>query len=271
MPAPLNSSLSFWIPFNMTPFFVIIPARYGSTRLPAKPLKLIAGRPMIQWVYEAAKRSSAEEVWIATDDQRVADAASAFGARICMTRPEHESGTDRLQEVVAQLGLADDAIVVNVQGDEPLLPPEVIDQVARNLAGCSDASVATLSEPLHQAEDCFNPNIVKVVSDLQQRALYFSRAPIPWGRDTYASSEPQLPVAALAQRHIGLYAYRVTLLHQFVTWPMAALEAFEKLEQLRVLANGHRIHVAPACVPVPGGVDTLDDLERVRRLLEQKQ
>lgn len=253
----------------MTPFFVIIPARYGSTRLPAKPLKLIAGRPMIQWVYEAASRSAATDVWIATDDQRVADAAAAFGGRVCMTRADHESGTDRLQEVVTQLGLADDAIVVNVQGDEPLLPPDVIDQVARNLAENPSASVATLSEPLHQAADCFNPNIVKVVSDLQQKALYFSRAPIPWGRDTYSSVNPQLPVAELAQRHIGLYAYRVALLHKFVTWPMAALEAFEKLEQLRVLANGHQIHVAPACVPVPGGVDTEEDLDRVKRLLEQ--
>ncbi len=252
----------------MTPFSVIIPARYGSTRLPAKPLKMIAGRPMIQWVYEAASRSTAQAVWIATDDQRVADAAAAFGAQVCLTRVDHESGTDRLQEVVAQLGLADDAIVVNVQGDEPLLLPEVIDQVAHNLATCPSASVATLSEPLHSTADCFNPNIVKVVSDVHQQALYFSRAPIPWGRDTYSSSAPQLPAAELAQRHIGLYAYRVALLHQFVTWPMAALEAFEKLEQLRVLANGHKIHVAPACVPVPGGVDTPEDLVRVQHLLE---
>lgn len=252
----------------MTPFSVIIPARYGSTRLPAKPLKMIAGRPMIQWVYEAASRSAAQAVWIATDDQRVADAASAFGAQVCLTRADHESGTDRLQEVATQLGLADDAIVVNVQGDEPLLPPEVIDQVAHNLAACPPASVATLSEPLHNASDCFNPNIVKVVSDVHQQALYFSRAPIPWGRDTYSSTAPQLPAEELAQRHIGLYAYRVALLHQFVTWPMAALEAFEKLEQLRVLANGHKIHVAPACVSVPGGVDTPEDLMRVKHLLE---
>lgn len=224
---------------------------------------------MIQWVYETASRSAAAEVWVATDDRRVADAVAAFGGRVCMTRPDHESGTDRLQEVVAQLGLPDHAIVVNVQGDEPLLPPAAIDQVARNLAEAPDASVATLSEPLREAADCFNPNIVKVVSDLQQKALYFSRAPIPWGRDTYSSPAPQLPATALGQRHIGLYAYRVALLHQFVTWPVAELEAFEKLEQLRVLANGHRIHVAPACVPVPGGVDTPDDLERVKRLLEQ--
>jgi 3-deoxy-manno-octulosonate cytidylyltransferase (CMP-KDO synthetase) len=253
----------------MTPFSVIIPARYGSTRLPAKPLKQIAGKPMIQWVYEAACNSAAEEVWIATDDQRVADAVTTFGARVCMTRADHESGTDRLQEVATQLGLADDAIVVNVQGDEPLLPSAVIDQVARNLAECPSASMATLSEPLHSATDCFNPNIVKVVSDIHQQALYFSRAPIPWGRDSYSSGTPLLPAAELAQRHIGLYAYRVALLHRFVTWPVAALEAFEKLEQLRVLANGHKIHVASACAPVPGGVDTPEDLERVKRLLEQ--
>jgi len=252
----------------MTPFFVIIPARYGSTRLPAKPLKLIGGRPMIQWVYEAASRSSAQEVWIATDDQRVMDVALSFGARVCMTRGDHESGTDRLQEVVTQLGLPGDAIVVNVQGDEPLLPPDVIDQVAGNLAANPFASVATLSEPLHSIGDCFNSNIVKVVSDLQGKALYFSRAPIPWGRDTYGTEKPELPAEQLAQRHIGIYAYRVSLLHQFVTWPLAALEAFEKLEQLRVLANGHQIHIAPACLPVPGGVDTPEDLERVKRLLE---
>ena len=159
---------------------------------------------------------------------------------------------------------------MNVQGDEPLLPPTVIDQVAANLADHPSASVATLSEPLHNPADCFNPNIVKVVSDLQGKALYFSRAPIPWGRDSYGGPEPVLPPEELAQRHIGIYAYRVSLLHQFVTWPLAALEAFERLEQLRVLANGHQIHIAPACQPIPGGVDTPEDLERVKRLLENQ-
>lgn len=253
----------------MTRFHVIIPARYGSTRLPAKPLKPLAGKPMIQWVYEAARRSSAAQVWVATDDRRVADAVAAFGGEVCMTSPAHESGTDRLQEVVGQLGLPDDAIVVNVQGDEPLIPPQVIDQVAGNLAAHGGASVATLSEPIHRVTDVFNPNIVKVVSDGAGTALYFSRAPIPWGRDTYAADAPSLPPDNLVQRHIGIYAYRVALLHQFVHWPVAALEAFEKLEQLRVLANGHRIHVAPACVAVPGGVDTPEDLQRVCALLEK--
>jgi 3-deoxy-manno-octulosonate cytidylyltransferase (CMP-KDO synthetase) len=254
----------------MNPFHVIIPARYASTRLPAKPLKLITGKPMIQWVYEAALRSTAAQVHIATDDARVAEAVAGFGGRVCMTSPNHESGTDRLQEVVSQLELPDDAIVVNVQGDEPLIPPAVINQVAANLAFCAGASVATLSEPIHRVADCFNPNIVKVVSDQSGLALYFSRAPIPWGRDTFHSDAPQLASDHLVQRHIGIYAYRVALLHQFVRWPLAALESFEKLEQLRVLANGHRIHVAPACAPVPGGVDTPEDLERVRTLLEQQ-
>jgi 3-deoxy-manno-octulosonate cytidylyltransferase (CMP-KDO synthetase) len=253
----------------MTTFHVIIPARYGSTRLPAKPLKSIAGKPMIQWVYEAARRSSAAQVWVATDDRRVADAVADFGGGVCMTSPTHESGTDRLQEVVGQLRLPEDAIVVNVQGDEPLIPPQVIDQVAANLAACAEASVATLSEPIHREADVFNPNIVKVVGDKTGMALYFSRAPIPWGRDTYGSNDPRLPPDNLAQRHIGIYAYRVALLHQFVRWPGSSLESFEKLEQLRVLANGHRIHVSPACAPVPGGVDTAEDLERVRALLEK--
>lgn len=254
----------------MTPFHVIIPARYGSTRLPAKPLKQIAGKPMIQWVYEAALRSDAIQVRVATDDARVAEVVTGFGGQVSMTRHTHESGTDRLQEVVSQLQLPDDAIVVNVQGDEPLIPPTVINQVAAGLAACAHASLATLSEPIHRAADCFNSNIVKVVSDQNGLALYFSRAPIPWGRDTYGTDAPRLPDGQLVQRHIGIYAYRVALLHQFVCWPVAALEACEKLEQLRVLANGHRIHVAPACAPVPGGVDTEDDLARVRALLEQK-
>jgi 3-deoxy-manno-octulosonate cytidylyltransferase (CMP-KDO synthetase) len=252
----------------MNSFHVIIPARYGSTRLPAKPLKLIAGKPMIQWVYEAAQRSAAAEVVVATDDVRVEQVVADFGGRCCMTKPTHESGTDRLQEVVSQLQLPEDAIVVNLQGDEPLMPPEVINQVAANLAACKGASVATLSEPISAVADCFNPNIVKVVCDADGLALYFSRAPIPWGRDTYGTGAPELPATQLVQRHLGIYAYRVSLLHEFVCWPMAALESFEKLEQLRVLVNGHRIHVAPACKAVPGGVDTEADLEQVRALME---
>lgn len=252
-------------------FYVVIPARYGSTRLPGKPLQNIAGKPMIEWVYRAAKQSVAKAVIVATDHPDIAAAVREFGGEVCLTRADHESGTDRLQEVVSQLALSDDAIVVNVQGDEPLIPAQVINQVAANLQSATFASVATLSEPVQTLEDCLNPNIVKVVADHNQRALYFSRAPIPWGRDSYGSEHASLPEGGLVQRHIGIYAYRVALLHEFVRWPIAALEAFEKLEQLRVLANGHAIHVAPACAPVPGGVDTANDLARVNRILEGAQ
>lgn len=248
-------------------FYVVIPARYASSRLPAKPLKDIAGKPMIQHVYERACESAATQVIIATDDERIEQAARAFGATVCMTSPDHQSGTDRLQEVVSQLGLPDDAIVVNVQGDEPLIPPEVINQVAQNLAGDGSASVATLCEPIESVEDFCNPNIVKVVMDAHGRALYFSRAPIPYPRDAFAGEGRALPEDFVARRHIGIYAYRVGLLHRFVTWDQAPLERFESLEQLRVMWQGESIHVAEACRPVPGGVDTEPDLARVRRLL----
>jgi 3-deoxy-manno-octulosonate cytidylyltransferase (CMP-KDO synthetase) len=250
-------------------FTVVIPARYASTRLPAKPLKMIAGKPMIQHVYERACQSQAANVIIATDDSRIEDAAKKFGAHVCMTSVNHTSGTDRLQEVVTKLQLNSDAIVVNVQGDEPLIPAEVINQVANNLASMKNASMATLSEPIHTLEDFKNPNIVKVVSDQQGRALYFSRAPIPWPRDHF--SNPQvttLPAHFPVQRHIGIYAYKVGLLHEFIRWQPAPLELIESLEQLRVMWNGGVIHVAQAVCGVPGGVDTEEDLARVRSLIE---
>ena len=250
-------------------FYVVIPARYASTRLPAKPLKEIAGKPMIQHVYERACQSEARRVIIATDDARIQAVAEGFGATVVMTSAAHNSGTDRLQEVAQILGLLPSDILVNVQGDEPLIPPAVINQVANNLAANDYASVATLSEPIHSLEDFRNPNIVKVVADQQGRALYFSRAPIPWPRDHFALADvQQLPVDFPAQRHIGIYAYRVALLDRFVTWPQAALEKIESLEQLRVLANGEAIHIAEACAQVPGGVDTEADLQRVKALLE---
>lgn len=250
-------------------FYIVIPARYASTRLPAKPLKEIAGKPMIQHVYERARESAAAQVIIATDDARIEAVAKAFGARVCMTSAAHNSGTDRLQEVAAQLGLKPDDIVVNVQGDEPLIPPAVINQVAANLAENNYASVATLSEPIHSLDDFRNPNIVKVVADQTGKALYFSRAPIPWPRDHFARSDVNsLPDNFPAQRHIGIYAYRVALLDRFITWPQAQLEQIESLEQLRVLANGEAIHIAEACAAVPGGVDTEADLLRVKAILE---
>jgi 3-deoxy-manno-octulosonate cytidylyltransferase (CMP-KDO synthetase) len=251
-------------------FTVVIPARYASTRLPAKPLKLIAGKPMIQHVYERACESDASQIIIATDDARIEDTAKSFGAKVCMTSIHHTSGTDRLQEVVASLGLADNEIVVNVQGDEPLIPAQVINQVAYNLAAMKDASMATLSEPIHSLADFQNPNIVKVVADLEGRALYFSRAPIPWPRDHFSQlNVDDLPDNFPAQRHIGVYAYRVGLLHKFVTWSPAPLEKIESLEQLRVMWNGQLIHIAEAIVAVPGGVDTEEDLQRIKSLLEK--
>lgn len=251
-------------------FYVVIPARYASTRLPAKPLKDIAGKPMIQHVYERACESAAKEVIIATDDARIEAVAKSFGARVCMTSPAHNSGTDRLQEVVTNLGLLPNDIVVNVQGDEPLIPAAVINQVADNMAKNTFASVATLSEPIHSLEDFRNPNIVKVVADENGKALYFSRAPIPWPRDHFATANViSLPDNFPAQRHIGIYAYRVALLHRFVNWSQADLEKIESLEQLRVLAQGEAIHVAPACMQVPGGVDTEADLIRVKAILEK--
>lgn len=251
-------------------FTVVIPARYASTRLPAKPLKEIAGKPMIQHVYERACESNARQVIIATDDERIEKVSKSFGAQVCMTSAHHTSGTDRLQEVVVNLGLDDDEIVVNVQGDEPLIPSQVINQVAENLANMANASMSTLSEPIHSLADFRNPNIVKVVADTDGRALYFSRAPIPWPRDHFAQADvDNLPENFPAQRHIGIYAYRAGLLHKFVGWQPAPLERIESLEQLRVMWNGEVIHVAEAIVAVPGGVDTLEDLQRIKSLLEK--
>lgn len=249
-------------------FTVVIPARYGSTRFPGKPLKDIAGKPMIQHVWEQARKSSASRVVIATDDASIVAACQAFGAEVLLTRAEHESGTDRLAEVAAQLGLASDAIVVNVQGDEPLIPPVIIDQVAANLAAHPEAGIATLAEPIHEPQTVFNPNAVKVVSDKNGLALSFSRAPLPWARDAFAVNREQLPPAVPYRRHIGMYAYRVGFLQDFVSWGPCWLEQTEALEQLRALWHGVRIHVEDALEAPAVGVDTPEDLERVRRLLE---
>ncbi len=249
-------------------FIVVIPARFGSTRLPGKPLLDIAGQPMIQRVWARACDSAASRVVIATDDERVAACVRGFGGEVCMTRADHESGTDRLQEVAMQLDLDDDAIVVNVQGDEPLIPPLVIDQVARNLALSERAGIATLSKRIHDRDEIFNPNAVKVVVDGSNHALYFSRAPIPWDREGWNAAGDEIgPATGEWLRHIGIYAYRVGFLHRFVQWPLGFLERTEKLEQLRAMENGVAIHVDEACAEIPAGVDTADDLERVRRLI----
>lgn len=248
-------------------FRVVIPARFASTRLPGKPLAEIAGRPMIAHVWERACGSRAAEVIIASDDSRVLEAAAAFGADTERTSPHHPSGTDRIAEVAASRGWPDDCVVVNIQGDEPLLPAAVVDQVAANLIANPDAGMATLAEPIRDRERVFDSNVVKVVTRADGFALYFSRAPIPWDRAAFAEDRSARAVDGPWRRHLGIYAYRVGLLRRFVTWPEAALEETEMLEQLRVLHAGVGIHVADACAPVPGGVDTPEDLERVRALL----
>ncbi|MBI6926847.1 3-deoxy-manno-octulosonate cytidylyltransferase [Pseudomonas putida] len=248
-------------------FTVVIPARLRSTRLPGKPLLPIAGKPMVQHVWEQARRSAASRVVIATDDAGIFEACQAFGAEVLMTRVDHESGTDRLAEVAVQLGLPSDAIVVNVQGDEPLIPPVIIDQVAANLAANPQAGIATLAELIHEPQAVFNPNAVKVVSDKNGLALSFSRAPLPWARDAFAKGQ-DLPPGVPYRRHIGMYAYRVGFLHDFVGWGPCWLEQTEALEQLRALWHGVRIHVEDAIEAPAVGVDTPEDLERVRRLLE---
>lgn len=251
----------------MSAFKVVIPARFSSTRLPGKPLLDIAGKPMVAHVYERARQSGAQEVLIATDDDRIRQVAESFGAEVVMTSPQHPSGTDRLQEVAQLKGWSDDTIVVNVQGDEPLIPPAVIDQVARNLAASREAGIATLAEPITEAAQLFNPNVVKLVRDVQGNALYFSRAPLPWARDDFARSKETLPTPDVWLRHLGIYAYRVGFLHAYVKWPAARLEQLESLEQLRALYHGVKIHVDVAAVELPPGVDTAEDLERVRALL----
>lgn len=242
-------------------FIVVIPARYASTRLPGKPLRDIKGIPMIQHVWQQASKSNAARVVIATDDKRIEEVATAFGAEVCMTSDDHVSGTDRLQEVAQLLGLENDQVVVNVQGDEPLIPPEVINQVASNLEQSATAGVATLCEQFDSVIDFVNPNAVKVVSGASGNAHYFSRAPIPFPRDKSLGSDNSLPDEA--RRHIGIYAYKVASLNQFIDWDIAPLEQLESLEQLRFLANGIAIHVADACVSVPGGVDTEEDLASI--------
>ncbi len=244
-------------------FTVVIPARFASSRLPGKPLLDIEGKPMLQRVYEQAQKSEASRIIIATDDQRIAEAASGFGAEVCLTSDQHPSGTDRLQEVAQTLGFYADDIIVNVQGDEPLIPPRLINQVAHNLAADPAAGISTLCEQIEDLAAVHNPNVVKVVTDARGYALYFSRATISWARDAFSEALNQLPPSPL-YRHIGLYGYRVKMLNDFVSWQPAPIEQAEQLEQLRALWNGVRIHVAVADERHPAGVDTAEDLERVR-------
>jgi 3-deoxy-manno-octulosonate cytidylyltransferase (CMP-KDO synthetase) len=237
---------------------IVIPARYASSRLPGKPLREIAGKPMLEWVYERARCCRAAEILIATDDERIADTARGFGAEVVMTALDHQSGTDRIAEVAAQCQWAERDIVVNLQGDEPAMPAVLIEQVAELLQQYTDADIATLASPVRDRDEYFDPNAVKVVTDSEGRALYFSRAPIPWYRD-------ELPPNSLpsARRHIGLYAYRVAALRRLAALPPAPLELAEKLEQLRALFNNFEIRVGEA-ITLPGpDVNTLEDLARV--------
>lgn len=246
-------------------FQVVIPARYASSRLPAKPLADIGGKPMIVRVLERARMAGAAGVWVATDHAGIAAVVREAGGEVVLTRADHPSGTDRLAEVVALLGWSDDTIVVNVQGDEPLMDPALIRAVAGELATDPQAAIATACHPLHSAEEFFNPNVVKVVCDARQRALYFSRAPIPWARDAFAADRSTLPADLPARRHIGLYAYRAAFLRRYASLAPAPLEGWEALEQLRALWHGFPIRVLEIASAPPAGVDTLEDLERVRR------
>lgn len=244
---------------------LVIPSRYASTRLPGKPLRLLAGQPMIQHVYERAQDAAQDvgfkDIIIATDDTRIQETCEAFGATVCMTSPKHETGSDRLAEVVALNGWTDDTIVVNLQGDEPLTPVTILKQVAENLANNPEASIATLATPLGKDAEYSDPNVVKVVRDKKGMALYFSRASIPFQRDE------NVAISDFALRHIGIYAYRAGYLKSFAKMAPCPIEQLEKLEQLRAMWYGARIHVDIA-KEVPGhGVDTEADLMEVEKIL----
>lgn len=247
-------------------FTVIIPARYASSRLPRKPLLEIAGKPMIQWVWEKACLAGAARVIIATDHQEIFDTATAFGAEVCMTSDQHNSGTERLAEVIEKMAIGDDEIIVNVQGDEPLIPPEIVAQVAQNLDK-NPVNMATLAVKLESKEELFNPNVVKTLTDQNGMALYFSRAPIPFARDHFAECDDEFVKSQNYLRHIGIYAYRAGFVKQYIAWQPTALEQLESLEQLRALWYGEKIHLEQAKQAPAVGVDTAEDLERVRKIL----
>ena len=250
------------------PFKIVIPARHASSRLPGKPLLDIAGKPMILRVLERALGAGADEVWVATDHPGIAGVVEKAGGKVIVTSAEHPSGTDRLAEVATRLGWSDDTIVVNVQGDEPLIPPQLIGAVAAALAADTEAAIATACHPLESAEEFFNPNVVKLVMDARGRALYFSRAAIPWARDAFAADRSALPANLPAYRHIGLYAYRAGFLKRYSSLAPSPLEQWEALEQLRAMAHGYPIQVMVLDHAPPAGVDTAEDLERVCRVFD---
>jgi 3-deoxy-manno-octulosonate cytidylyltransferase (CMP-KDO synthetase) len=248
-------------------FSVVIPARHASTRLPGKALADIAGKPMVVHVAERARESGAARVCVATDHEDIASAVREAGVEVVMTRPDHASGTDRVAEATARMGLGGDAVIVNVQGDEPLIEPGLIRAVAALLGGSHDAAISTACHAIASADEFFNPNVVKVVLDAAGYARYFSRAPIPWARDAFAAGREPLPQGLPCYRHIGVYAFRGRFLQQFPKLEPSPLEQFEALEQLRALWHGFPIAVAVRHDAPQPGVDTPEDLERVRRLL----
>lgn len=249
-------------------FHVIIPARFGSARLPGKPLAMIGERPLVQWVWQSAVASGAASVLIATDDERIRAAALRFGADCLMTSAHHASGTDRIAEVVRAKGFAADDIIVNLQGDEPTMPAEVVAETARALRDVASRDIATAVAPIASLREFLDPNCVKALRANDGRALYFSRAPVPWPRDNVVAGEPSSFTGAW--RHIGIYAYRIRSLLQFAAWPPTPLETTEKLEQLRALEHGMHIHLVTLARSPPAGVDTPEDLERVRAALQRR-
>jgi 3-deoxy-manno-octulosonate cytidylyltransferase (CMP-KDO synthetase) len=246
-------------------FHVIIPARFAASRLPGKPLLLIEGRPLIQWVWQRAQEAGAASVRIATDDMRIRNAAASFGAECVMTSPDHASGTDRIAEVVRACALPADDIVVNLQGDEPMMPAPLVAQVAAGVAQAGGIDIATAVAPITTLPEFLDPNCVKALRARDGRALYFSRAPVPWPRDHVLGERPSRFEGAW--RHIGIYAYRVASLLEFAARPPTPLELTERLEQLRALEYGMHIHLVALTEPPPAGVDTPEDLERIRLLL----
>ena len=248
----------------MTTFVVVIPARYASIRFPGKPLIEIDGKPMVAHVVDRAREAGAAEVVVATDDARIADAATAHDCAVAMTRGDHASGTDRIAEVVAQRDWDDETIVVNAQGDEPLLPPSLIRTVAQTLQQHDGASIATACHPVQDISEFLDPNAVKVVLDEAGYALYFSRAPVPWPRDAFADARSSLPDKLPAFRHIGIYAYRCKFLRKYAGLKPVPIERFESLEQLRAMVHGYRIAVTISEKAPPPGIDTPDDLDRLR-------
>ena len=248
-------------------FIVIIPARFESSRLYGKPLKEINGKPMIEWTWQQAQQSGAERIIIATESTEVQRVCEAFGAEVCLTGKHHQSGTERIAEVIEKTGLQDDDIIVNVQGDEPMLPSKLMHQVAEGLQKHPHIFMATLCEPIDSIETVFDPHAVKVSRNANNLAINFSRAPLPWSRDTFLEDIKTLPENWHYKRHIGLYAYRAGFVKQYVLWPECDLEHVEKLEQLRVLWQGESILVLDALCHAGVGVDTESDLEAVRMLL----